>query len=293
MKYRNFKLLISSITKRFELVICFLVFSIPLWGQDEAKWVQCSGEAVLQNITTEEAQVMAKRRARLDAIEKVCGIKLQAETLVRDFILAGDFIHSISYGHVVEEKDISWKTVTLPPENPGSPPVILLRVSMNAKVIPVNEKPDPYFKVELKLNRTVFQAGDEVIVNIKTTKDCYLTLLNIAANDSVYVLFPNKFQNKNFIKANTGIEIPNEKYRDSGLHIRVATLPGHKKDTEILKVIATKQKIFILDEIDTSSGFGLMGTPRIALTKLARWLSEIPVSERAEAATIYTVQSRE
>lgn len=274
------------------LLLYFTLFLIPAWCQNEATWVSCSGEALVQNVSYEEAQVLALRRARLDAIEKVCGVKLQAETLLMDFKLEGDFIHSISYGHVVEEKDISWKTETLSSDIPDSPPIIMLRVDMQANVVPEKRKPDPYFKAELKLNRSVFQSGDEVILNVKTTKNCYLIVLNLAANDSVYVLLPNKWQEDNFIPANKRIEIPDEKFRDLGFHIRVANLLGHEKDTELVKVIATKQKINFLDEIETSHAFGLMGTPRMAMTKLARWLSEIPISERAEATAMYTVESQ-
>jgi len=273
------------------IIIWFIIFSIPVVGQETVKWVHCSGEAVVQNITTEEAQVIAKRHARLNAIEKVCGVSLQAESLVKDFILAGDFVQSVSYGQVVGEKNVTWKTETLKPEKAGTPPVILFRVEMKAKVVPVKGEPDLSFKVDLKLNKKIFQSGDEVILNIMATKDCYLTVLNLAANDSVYILFPNKFQRDNFISAKKGIEIPDQKYRDAGFHIRVTNLPGHKKDSEVVKVIATKQKMYFSDEVDTSRSFGLIGIPRVAVTKLARWLSDIPISQRAEAAVMYTVQS--
>jgi len=267
------------------------LFLILLRAQEQEKWVHCSGEAAVQNITTEEAQILARRKARLDAIEQVCGVKLQAETLVKDFITAGDFIHSISYGHVVEEKNLKWEIENLSPENHDSPPLILYRVSMDAKVVPVNEKYDPFFKLDLKLNRIVFQSGDEVILKVQATKDCYLTVINIAANDSVYILFPNSVREDNFIRRKTKIEIPNKNDREMGLHFRVITLPGHKENTEIVKVIATKQKFAFLEEADISSGFGTIGTPKTAITKLARWLSEIPVSERAEATLMYTVQA--
>lgn len=274
------------------LILCFLFPPIIGWSQDDGKWVSCSGEALVQNISNEEAQVIALRQARLHAIEKVCGVSLQAETLIKNFTIAGDFIHSISYGHVVNEKEIQWKTESIPSDEPGAPPIIKLIVNMQAKVIPEKGTPDSYFKVELKLNRHIFQSGEEVILNVKTTKDCYLTVLNLAANDSVYVLFPNKWQKDNFINANTRIDIPNEQYRETGLHFRVANLLGHKKDTELVKIIATKQKIYFLDEIDDSSGFGMMGTPKMAVIKLTQCLSEIPLSERAEATVIYTVQSK-
>ena len=285
--------MLKLIILRFSMALFSLGFFTTGFGQNAGKWTQCTGEAVIQNITNEEAQVIAKRKARLDAIEKVCGVKLQAETLVRDFIMAGDFIHSISYGHVTEERKHNWATETIPSENYNEPPIIILRLIMEAKVVPINEKPDPYFKIDLKLNRKVFQSGYEVILKIKSTKDCYITVINLAANDSVYIILPNQFQEDNFLQAHQEIEFPSKLYRDSGLHIRVENLQGHLKDTELVKVVATKQKIVLTDEVDTSSGFGIISTPKIAVTKLARWLSEIPISERAEATTIYTIQAKE
>ena len=273
--------------------IIFLFFSIPLFSQENGKWVTCSGDAAIQNISSEEAKIIALRKARIDAIEQVCGVSLQAETMVKDFQLAGDFIHSISYGHVVEEKYINWETITMPAENPNDPPILIYKVTMQAKVVSRNEKPDPSFKINLKLNRTAFQSGDEVVFKIKATQDCYLTILNLAANDSVYILFPNKFSEDNFLKKNSAVQIPDKKNRDQGFHIRVATLPGFKKNSEVVKIIATKQRIDFIDEIDLSSTFSPIGTPKMALTKLARWLSQIPVSERAEASAVYTVDAVE
>ena len=69
-------------------LILIFFFSAGLFGQDRSQWIQCSGEAAVLNMTYEDAQVLAKRRARLDAIEKVCGVSMQAESLVRDFMAA-------------------------------------------------------------------------------------------------------------------------------------------------------------------------------------------------------------
>ena len=271
----------------------FILLSTKSFAQESGKWVTCTGDAAIQNISSEEAKIIALRNARLDAIEQVCGVSLQAETMVKDFQLAGDFIHSISYGHVVEEKDKNWDTISMPAKNPNDPPVLIYKVTMQAKVVSKEEKPDPSFKINLKLNRTIFQSGDEVIFNIKATQDCYLTILNLAANDSVYILFPNKFTEDNFLKKNSTVQIPTTKTRDQGFYIRVSTLPGFKKNSEAVKVIATKQQIDFIHDIDLSSTFSPIGTPKMALTKLARWLSQIPVSERAEAAVVYTVEAVE
>lgn len=278
----------------YMLILFFYFFSLPSsFSQSKGQWVQCTGEAAVQNISNEEAQVIAKRQARLNAIEKVCGVQIQAETLVKDFMLAGDFIHSLAYGHIVEEKDLVWKTETITPVNPSDPPIIVLKLSMLAKVVPVNEKPDPTFKVKLKLNRNSFESGDDVIFNIKSTKDCYLTIINLAANDSVYVLFPNKYHSNNYIEAKKTFIFPGKIDRESGFHIRVSNLPGHKKDTEIVKLIATKNRVDFLSDLKMLNGFGIMGTPKMAVTRLARLLSEIPISERAEATVMYTVSKRD
>ena len=274
------------------LCILFLSVNSDLYCQSEARWVRCTGEAAIKNISYEEAEVIAKRRARLDAIEQVCGVQLQAETLVKDFITAGDFIHSISYGDVIEERDIHWSTENITPENPTDPPVIILKLQMMAKVKPMEQKPDPTFKVKLKLNQSSYASGDEVIFDIQSTKDCYLYIINLAANDSVYVLYPNTYHTSNYIQSLKTLIFPVKSDRESGFHIRVSTLPGHKEDAEIVKVIAIKHNVDLLFGMEISRGFGLMGTPKMAMTQLARQLSEIPVSERAEATIMYTVYSR-
>ena len=277
----------------FFIISLFIILSTSSFSQENGKWVTCTGDAAIQNISSEEAKIIALRNARIDAIEQVCGVSLQAETMVKDFQLAGDFIHSISYGHVVEEKDKKWETITMPAENPNDPPLLIYKLTMLAKVVSRDEKADPSFKINLKLNRSTFQSGDEVIFTIKATQDCYLTILNLAANDSVYILLPNKFSEDNFLKRTSVVQIPNKKHRNQGFHIRVTTLPGSKKNSELVKVIATKQRIDFIDEIDLSSTFSPLGTPKMALTKLARWLSQIPVSQRAEASAVYTVEAVE
>ncbi|MCJ7813058.1 hypothetical protein MUP95_07065 [bacterium] len=85
-------------TTHFIISIILVVINSTVFGSEPGQWVACSGEAAVQNITVEEAQVLAMKRARIDAIEKVCGVSLQSETLVKDFMTTGDFIHAISYG---------------------------------------------------------------------------------------------------------------------------------------------------------------------------------------------------
>ena len=256
-------------------------------AQDEGIWVDCQGEVVLHHLSIRDAQILAKRQARREAIEKVCGIALQSETLVNNFVNAGDFIHAISYGNVVQERNIEWKTETIPSQDSSQPPLIVLRLSMQVRVIPVEDSPDPEFRLSAQANRHVFQSGEEMYFKIQSSKDCYITIFNLAADDSVYVLYPNSIDSEHFIEADILVEIPSAASRKNGYQFKVATLPGQFKHTETITVIGTKHKIPFWDDVVSQN----VGTPRIAMTKLSRWLSEIPVSQRAEASFAYSVQS--
>ena len=60
--------------------------------QSYVKEVVASGEAVVEQLTPEEARQMAVRKARAYGIEKALGVEVASQTLVRDFTLMGDFI---------------------------------------------------------------------------------------------------------------------------------------------------------------------------------------------------------
>jgi hypothetical protein len=280
-----------SIEMMTRILIPFL-FAVSLCRAaepDSTVWVFCSGEAPLQNITYEDAQNLAKRQARLNAIEKGCGVSVHSESFVNNFVLAGDFIQALSYGEILEEKDLKWETLTLSASEHTGPPAIVVRLTMSARVKSVSGKPDPSFKLQLDLNKQVYQNGDEVIFHVKASKDCYLTILNLAADDSVYVLFPNDIRRDCRMISGTQLEFPSTEDRERGLRIRVATLSGHSEDNEMIKIIATKQDVPFLDVSESSTGFEAIGTPRVAVARLARWLSEIPISERAEISATYRV----
>jgi hypothetical protein len=53
-----------------------------------------------------------------------------------------------------------------------------------------------------------YKVGDEILVKVKASRNCYLTLLNIGTGGKKTVLFPNKSHSDNAIAANTWYEIP-------------------------------------------------------------------------------------
>ena len=102
---------------------------------------------------------------------------------------------------------------------------------------------DSAFQIESNLNREYFKNGEEMELSVKSSKDCYLTILNICSNDSVYVIFPNEYRKNNFVKSGETFQLPNSKDKEIGLYFPVNLLPNKKDDVEMIKVIATKKKV--------------------------------------------------
>ena len=68
----------------------FLLFLTLAEGvsASDGKVVTSTGVAAIANLTPEESQNLALRRARHNAIEKVCGVSVQAETFIDNNMLA-------------------------------------------------------------------------------------------------------------------------------------------------------------------------------------------------------------
>ena len=279
---------IIRITLGILLVVCFALESIGL----EKIVVTATGEAPLANCTPEEAQKDALQKARLSAVEKACGVKLQAESFVRDFYLLGDFIHAISYGHIISEEITSWK-VEVEQKNPRTPPTLTCLVTIKASVLQEKGNPDPSYQAKVRLNKKVYQSGDEMIITVNVTKPSYITVLNFTADDRVILLFPNRIRRDNRMDAGREYQIPSAADREGVLRLQVSTLPEHKKDTEFIKVIATSKPINLLQGLSLKGQYGVMDTVNLAVTEIARLIAAIPVQDRAEDTAAYQIVSTE
>ena len=273
--------------------VFFLLFTLAeRVTASDGKVVTSTGVAAIANLTPEEAQNQALRRARHNAIEKVCGVSVQAETFIHNNMLAADFIHSVSYGRIIDEEILSWDA-DVTRESKRRPPSVAYRVTIKARVKPEKGKPDPYYQVNVKLNKKVYRSGDEMIIRVKATKPSYISVLNFAADGSVILLYPNRLRKNNYVKALKRYEIPSKADRNDVLKLQVSTLPGHTKDTEFIKVIATRQPIHLLDGLLTQGRYGVMDTVNLAAVEIARLVSAIPLKDRAEQTVFYDIVSSE
>ena len=243
----------------------------------DCSWIDTTGEAVVANITPEEARQAALGKARIKAVETISGVNVQGSSIVKDFTLVADFMKAMTAGYVTEEKVLGWETKSFQ-EKPDSPPVTLYRVNLKSCVA-VSKPGDPFFKVKGELNRQVFISGEEARIKATCTKDCFLTILNLTADDKINVLLPNKFEPSVCAKAGSCYFFPAQ-----GLAIEMGTLPGHKRDTEAFYVIATKEKLSLSGIVKKD------GT--VPAKDLYDVLLSLPPETRAEDVLLYEVREK-
>jgi mono/diheme cytochrome c family protein len=107
----------------------------------------------------------------------------------------------------------------------------------------VVETPVSEFKITLHSDKPTATVGEAAYFTVTTTKDCYLTLINISGKDEGVVILPNKFTQDNFIKAGQSFNFPTDKdgydfkFEDKGTETVIAlcdvngnSLPDLKAD---------------------------------------------------------------
>lgn len=260
--------------------------AIPEIKNLENGWLEVTGKAFIQNITPEEARERAILDACKKAIEYYSGVEISSRSLDIRAESNGKIIldqfsslsNQTTKGIILEKEIISEKIDT-----DGNNLVKI--VTLKVKVGKQEGEKDPYFNIEAKLNRSYFQDGDEVELTIKSSKDCFLTILNICSNDSVYIIFPNQYRKDNFLESGEVFNLPDKSDRNLGVSFPVSLLPDKEEDSEMIKILATKKKV----NFSSLYSFSSYGTYKSALEDLLQWLIKIPRSEMEEVDLIYYI----
>ena len=249
-------------------------------------WFQVTESVMIVNITPEKAKDFAIQKACKRAIEFYSGIEISGRILNfqaenQNQILIDNFssITQQTAQGIIIEKEIL-KDEIISKENQ-----LLKVVTIKLKVEKQKGEKDPSFQITSNLNREYFKDGEEMELSVESSKDCYLTILNICSNDSVYVIYPNKFRNDNFIKSGELFQLPNSNDKKMGLYFPVNLLPYKNDDFEMIKVIATKQKI----DFSSAYSFSAYGTYQSTLVDLQKWLLQIPRNEIEEIDLQYFI----
>ncbi|MBI4689520.1 MAG: DUF4384 domain-containing protein [Nitrospirae bacterium] len=259
----------------FYIVLAVLIFSSS--AAADCQWINAVGEAFEQNLTPDEMKQLAINRARLSAIEGRTGVKINGGSFVKDYKLMADIVQTLTEGYITDEKIEAWELESSQ-KTKESFPLVSYRVRLKACVAGAGEK-DPYFKITAHLNKEVFSRGEEAKIKIKATRDCYINIFNLTADDRIKIIAPMDRLPMSPLKENEEFVFPPEGF---GLQMDIA--PEKKRATECLIIVATRQPFDFA---------ALLGKKEdITIPEFYRAIVSIPSQEKAEEMMLYEVASR-
>jgi len=276
------------------LSICFfcslsLVLSgNPAFSQD-SEWVTVSGIAPIENVTKNEARKMAIANARREAIEKVVGVDILSETMVINYNVSGDVIRTIPHGKVVGQEIVNEEIELIPAKDKGEAPYLAYKITMRANVIKEKGQIDSFFRLKAELNRTVFKEGDLMEIRVTPSRDCYLSILNILEDETAIILFPNRFKQNNFVKANATFAFPDDTDRKRGITLEAYMGEGKRKADEIIHILALKEPLQFNTAKFKEGIYGIYDGRSAMVNDLVKNIVGIPLSHRAERFIQYRI----
>jgi hypothetical protein len=199
-------------------------------------WAEGTGSVAGDVLTPQEARQLALRQARAQAIEKAVGVEVRAETIVRDFALASDFIKTLTKGYVRSEHVVRWDQERHQPRA-NETPIPIYRVTLKACVLPVATLRDPGFFVTATVNKVVFTPGEKASLAVKSTRPAAITIYNLTADDQVrpYDGAPLMGLPLQLEASEIGMFPP------TGVSLVMELPTGHSRTSEAFIIVATKR----------------------------------------------------
>lgn len=160
---------------------------------------------------------------------------------------------------------------------------------MKAPVAEETTGADPHFRLEASLNRSSFKDGDEMLISIKPTKDCYVSVFNILEDEKIVRLIPNRLKADNFLTANKTFSFPAGKDKRKGIILRAHTPEDKDAVTKTIYVLALKQPIDFNAGKFQEGIYGVYNGQTAFMNDLIKEIVGIPLSERAEKLVPYQI----
>jgi len=212
-----------------------LAFSVPVPAQGKVvKGVVGHGSAAIVGITAEQGQRIALQRARADAIAQAAGVHLISSTLVRNQAVVGDVIKTFTQGFIVREQ-VKWDPLDSLAMAEDAPQIPLYKVMVIADVAVPEKHLDPGFLLHARLNRDIFQAGEQATLIIETSQPAQVAIFNLMADDHIRMLAPLRNGTALHTIPHQPLYFPEQ---DSDMVLEMTTLEGHERDNEAMLVAA-------------------------------------------------------
>ncbi|MGD9008370.1 MAG: DUF4384 domain-containing protein [Desulfobacteraceae bacterium] len=255
----------------------------------ELIWVTVDATAPVVSGDTKKARQQAVLAAERQAVAEALAKGISLETLLVNLRLSGSIVGAIPHGKVVEKKILEERLVKAADGDAGDLKQ-LFRVRIKAGVAREADSAEPSFHLQAAINRSVFKEGDELQIQVRSTKDCYFAIFNILEDQKVIRLLPNYLSQKNFLSTNENYEFPGSKDRKKGLKL-IAHLPDKKTTTTESIYILALTRPFELKSIKVQEGiFGVFNGKTVFMKDLIREVVGIPLKNRAEVLMQYEIR---
>jgi len=268
-------------------VLCAAMASTAFGAHDEPVRVEAEGTIVLgDDSTISQARAAALNNARRAALEKATGVEVRGSSIIYNFQLINDLVHTATRGIIVKENVLKNGTGCVEKDGQFS-----CTARIEAWVRPLHTERRGNFavkkafvqridKVEASTNPT-FQNNDEIVVRASANQDAWVSIFSVDQFGGINKLYPNEYVKQEKLPEGKEFVFPDESLRQSGLKMRVRTPKGKKKAVESVLIIATKDKLSLLEDAKGRD---------LTITDLMKELSEMDPSQWVEQAVGYEVR---
>lgn len=252
-------------------------------------WVTAEGTVFLGDDTTiAHARTRSRDEARRKAIEQAIGIFVRARTVVYNFGLAEDLVHSIVRGVVIDEQILSEGLREV--DIGKGQKALLHETTLKARIRPVPAERRNDFVIKGDLNKSIFFANEEMVITVAASEAAYIHIFNVDQDNAVTVLFPNKFRRDNYVIGMKEFIFPDDDLREMGVRLRVVPPAGATKALEKIKLIATKKNLELPQgKFNDASFQTYQGQDTGLVADLMKELTELEDTEWAETTISYEV----
>jgi hypothetical protein len=255
--------------------------------------VVVSAEVAATGRTPEQAWDEALQRARAEAVSRVSGfhvsaqdLRLRSETEEGILDAFSSLVHTSATGRILSERVHRSSRMD---EELG---VAFYAVTLEAEVVPEQGARDSGFTLELTMEPDShhLRDGEELRLALRSSRDGYLTVLNVLSEDRVALLFPNPFEEEGFVPAGKEVKVPGAEARRRGVRFRAYLPEGRERAAEMILAVVTRDPVPLDFPVATAAAGELPSLDyQGTLDLLNRWLVELPLDRRAEVTWQYEI----
>lgn len=269
--------------KRFWLPALLFCLCTPAWAEIPVQEIPSVWGAAVMSAGMSDAQAKrgALNDARAKAVEEAAGVRVDAGSLYGSGLERAHFLQTLSHGYIVEEKVLEWALDSYQKAQTDAP-IPRYRVRLRAKVAVPPPPENPGFSVIARLNRTAFEAGEAATLELTASRDSWLYVVNVTADDRATLLWPNRWQPQHRYTANgKPLVFPDP---GCGVCLDMQPLPDDPETAEVFLVLGFTEKPALEEAF-------AVGQP-YALTEFYRKLTAFPLQQAALQVLPYTVRAK-